>query len=225
MGGIPTDKLGQVVIDGKGTLVPGLYAAGECACVSIHGANRLGTNSLVDLVVFGKWAGITAAEYALGSDLVALPDDALGFTRQQIETLTHGDGTENVAELAKELKAGMFDDVGVFRTSEGLAKAVDMVKELRERYKHVRVADTGKIFNTELINAWEISNLMDLALVTAVSALARTESRGAHAREDYPNRDDQNWLKHTMAWWDDAQVRLEYKPVVITKYLPKERVY
>jgi len=225
MGGIPTDKFGQVVIDDKGTRVPGLYAAGECACVSIHGANRLGTNSLVDLVVFGKHAGITAAEYANGTDLLPLPDDPLGFTQQQIDVLTHGDGTESVAALAKELKAGMFDDVGVFRSAEGLAKAIEMVKSLRERYKHVKVADTGKIFNTELINAWEISNLMDLALVTAVSALARTESRGAHAREDYPKRDDKNWLRHTLAWWDDAQVRLEYKPVVITKYQPKERVY
>ena len=225
MGGIPTDKFGQVVVDDKGTLVPGLFAAGECACVSIHGANRLGTNSLVDLVVFGKHAGIKAAEYAAGADLPALPDDALGFTQQQIEALTHGDGTENLAELAQELKAGMFDDVGVFRTEEGLTKAVDLVKELREKFKHVKVSDTGKIFNTELINAWEISNLMDLALVTSISAKARTESRGAHAREDYPNRDDKNWLKHTLAWWDNGQVRLEYKPVVITKYQPKERVY
>jgi len=225
MGGIPTDKYGQVVTDEKGTIVPGLYAAGECACVSIHGANRLGTNSLVDLVVFGKHAGITAADYANGTDLAALDDDALGFTRQQIEALTTGDGSEKVAELAQEMKAMMFDLVGVFRHKEGLDEAVTKMQELRERFKKVKVADSGKIFNTELVNAWEISNLMDLALVTAISAQARTESRGAHAREDYPNRDDQNWLKHTMAWWDGGKVRLEYKPVVVTKYKPKERIY
>jgi succinate dehydrogenase / fumarate reductase, flavoprotein subunit len=225
MGGIPTNKFGEVVIDDKGTVFPGLYAAGECACVSIHGANRLGTNSLVDLVVFGKHAGIKAAEYAHGSRLPALPEDALGFTRQQIEAMQNGDGTEKVADLTRELRAEMFDRVMVFRTDEGLEQATKKIIELRERFCHIKVSDTGKIFNTEMVNAWELSNLLDLALVTAVSARARTESRGAHAREDYPKRDDVNWLKHTLAWWDNAKVRLGYKPVVITKYPPKERTY
>jgi succinate dehydrogenase / fumarate reductase, flavoprotein subunit len=225
MGGIPTNKFGEVVIDDKGTVFPGLYAAGECACVSIHGANRLGTNSLVDLVVFGKHAGIKAAEFAHGSRLPDLPEDALGFTRKQIEAMQNGDGTEKVADLTRELRAEMFDRVMVFRTDEGLDQATKKIMELRERFCHIKVGDAGKIFNTELVNAWELSNLLDLALVTAVSARARTESRGAHAREDYPKRDDVNWLKHTLAWWDNANVRLGYKPVVITKYPPKERTY
>lgn len=225
MGGIPTDKLGRVVVDDKGTLFPGLYAAGECACVSIHGANRLGTNSLVDLIVFGKHAGLNAAEYAKGARLPTLPEDAMGFTHQQLTALENGDGTEKVAQIGHELRAVMFDLVGVFRTDEGLGQAIAKVQELRERFKHVKVTDTGKIFNTEAVNAWELSNLLDLALVTAVSARSRTESRGAHAREDYPKRDDVNWLKHTLAWWNDADVRLGFKPVVITKYPPKERTY
>jgi succinate dehydrogenase / fumarate reductase flavoprotein subunit len=225
MGGIPTDVYGRVVMDDKGTIVPGLYAAGECACVSVHGANRLGTNSLVDLIVFGKHAGIDAAQFANGADFQPLRDDADGFARQQIEALRSGDGSEKAAELGGELRKVMFDDVGVFRTQEGLQAAVAKVAELRERFKHCRVQDTGKVFNMELLNSWEMSNMLDLALVTATSALARTESRGAHAREDYPRRDDANWLKHTLAWLEDDRVRLGYKPVVITRYTPKERVY
>ena len=225
MGGIPTTKLGQVVVDDQGTLIPGLYAAGECACVSIHGANRLGTNSLVDLIVFGKHAGIDAARYASETDLVDLPAQPEDFTHQQLDALRNGDGSEKVGQLTQELRVEMFDHVGVFRTEEGIRNAIAKVQELRERFHHVMVSDPGEIQNTEIINAWELSNLLDLALVTAVSALARTESRGAHAREDYPKRDDVNWLKHTLAWWQDGNIQLRYKPVVITKYPPKERVY
>ncbi len=226
MGGIPTNKYGEVVVDDQGTALPGLYAAGECACVSVHGANRLGTNSLVDLVVFGKYAGIKAAEYANGADLPRLPADPDGGVRRQLDNLLNGSGREKAAQIGRELRKVMSDDVGVFRTEEGLKQAVEKVRELRERYQHVRVTDGGKIFNTELLNTWELGCLLDAALVTAVSALERKESRGAHAREDYPRRDDENWLKHTLAWLnEDGSVRLGYKPVVITQYAPKERVY
>jgi succinate dehydrogenase / fumarate reductase, flavoprotein subunit len=225
MGGIPTDSFGRVVIDDKNTVMPGLYAVGECACVSVHGANRLGTNSLVDLIVFGKHAGINAAEYAAEVDMPSLPDDPTGYTRQQVDTLQNGDGKEKAAKLGQELRQLMFDEVGIFRTEEGLSKAVEQVHELRERYKHVRVVDKGKTFNMDLLSNWELGNMLDLALVTAVSARERKESRGAHAREDFPQRDDVNWLKHTLAWFKNDQVTLGYKPVKITKYQPKERVY
>ncbi len=226
MGGIPTNQYGEVVVDDQGTVLPGLYAAGECACVSVHGANRLGTNSLVDLVVFGKYAGIKAAEYANGADLPRLPADPDGGVRRQLDNLLNGSGREKAAQIGRELRKVMSDDVGVFRTDQGLKQAVEKVRELRERYQHVRVTDGGKIFNTELLNTWELGCLLDAALVTAVSALERKESRGAHAREDYPRRDDENWLKHTLAWLnEDGSVRLGYKPVVITQYAPKERVY
>lgn len=225
MGGIPTNFYGEVVLDDHGTVMPGLYAAGECACVSVHGANRLGTNSLVDLVVFGKHAGLRAAEYAKGADMPDLPADSMDFTKIAIETLHSGSGKEKAAQIGREMRQIMAADVGVFRTEEGLAQAVETIKELRERFKQVKVADSSKVFNTELLNTWELGNMLNLALVTAVSAQARKESRGAHAREDFPRRDDANWMKHSLAWLDQDKVRLGYKPVVITHFVPQERVY
>ncbi|BAJ64241.1 MULTISPECIES: FAD-dependent oxidoreductase [Anaerolinea] len=225
MGGIPTNKFGEVVIDSNNTVLPGLYAAGEVACVSVHGANRLGTNSLVDLIVFGKHSGLRAAEYALGADFTPLPDDPTAFVREQIERLRNGSGKERAAQIGRELRSTMFDLVGVFRTEEGLTQAMEKIQELRARFREVRVADSGKVFNMELMQTWELGNLLDLALVTTRSALERRESRGAHARDDYPARDDVNWLKHTLAWLEGDSVRLDYKPVVITKYQPKERTY
>ena len=225
MGGIPTNMYGEVVIDEKNTVLPGLYAAGECACVSVHGANRLGTNSLLDIVVFGKYAGIKAAEYANGADFTPLPADPDGFARQQFDRLRNNQGNENVFQISQEMKREMFDNMGVFRTAETMTHALNKIHELQERAKHIKLTDTGKVFNTELLNAWELTNLLDLAEVTTVSALARQESRGGHAREDFPKRDDVNWLKHTLAWKQNGKVTLGYKPVVITKYQPKERVY
>jgi succinate dehydrogenase / fumarate reductase, flavoprotein subunit len=226
MGGIPTNKYGEVILDDKNTLVPGLYAAGECACVSVHGANRLGTNSLLDLVVFGKHAGLRAAEFAKGAQFQSLPDDPTGFTRTRFDRIRSADGKENAFDIAREMKKVMFDDMGIFRSGKSMENALDVLRQLKERYKHVTVTDRGKIFNMELVNIWELGNLLDLAEVTTVSALARTESRGGHSREDYPKRDDQNWLKHTLAWVKpDGKIELKYKPVVITRFQPKERVY
>ena len=226
MGGIPTNKYGESVSDEKSTIVPGLYAAGEVACVSVHGANRLGTNSLLDLVVFGKYSGLRAAEYAKGVDFQPLPGDPTGFARQQFERIRQADGKENAFDIATAMKKVMFDDMGIFRSGKGMENALKVVRELQERFKHVTVTDTGTVFNMELINAWELGNLLDLAEVTTVSALARTESRGGHSREDYPDRDDKNWLRHTFAFVDEnGKVELKYKPVVITKFEPKVRTY
>jgi succinate dehydrogenase / fumarate reductase flavoprotein subunit len=225
MGGIPTNKYGEVVIDERNTVMPGLYAAGEVACVSVHGANRLGTNSLLDLLVFGKHSGLRAAEYANGATFQPLPTAPVDFARSQLEALLQPAGKERAADIAKEMKEVMNDHVGVFRTEEGMQKAVEKLRELKDRFKRVRVDDRGKIYNTDLLNTWELGNLLDLAEVTAACALARTESRGAHAREDFPKRDDQNWLKHSLAWSCDGKLELRYKPVAIIKWQPKERVY
>jgi len=225
MGGIPTNKFGEVVIDDKNTVMEGLYAAGEVACVSVHGANRLGTNSLLDLIVFGKYAGLRAAEFARGASFQPLPADATDFARQQFDRLLNNRGGERAAVLAQEMKSVMFDHVGIFRTAEGMQQALEKVRELRQRFENISVQDRGRVFNTDLMNAWELGNLLEIAEVVTVCALNRTESRGGHARDDYPQRDDVNWLKHTLAWITEQGIQLGYKPVTITKYQPKERVY
>jgi succinate dehydrogenase / fumarate reductase flavoprotein subunit len=225
MGGIPTDVNGRVLIDDKGAVMPGLYAAGECACVSVHGANRLGTNSLLDIVVFGKQAGIKAIEFARENEFTPLPSDGEDLARVQLDALRSGKGSENVAGLRKEMQEVMFEHVGVFRTDVGMRQAVEKIRELKERFKFVQVDDQGSTYNTDLLEAWEMGCLLDVAQVTAVAALERTESRGAHAREDYPKRDDKKWLKHSLAYLEKDGVRLEFKPVTITKFKPKARVY
>jgi succinate dehydrogenase / fumarate reductase flavoprotein subunit len=226
MGGIPTNKYGEVVIDENNTVMPGFYAAGEVACVSVHGANRLGTNSLLDLIVFGKHAGLRAAEFAQGADYQPLPANPTDFTQAQIDTIYDAQGDEKILEISSKMKEVMMDCVAMFRTGDGMQSALETIRELRERYKHIPLHDHGKIFNTEMINIWELGNLLEIAEIVTVAALARTESRGAHARDDYPKRDDVNWLKHTLAWVkSDGAIELRYKPVVITKFQPKARVY
>ncbi|MGW2566583.1 succinate dehydrogenase flavoprotein subunit [Streptomyces sp. NPDC001537] len=229
MGGIPTNVEGEVLADNT-TVVPGLYAAGEVACVSVHGANRLGTNSLLDINVFGKRAGIAAAEYSQKADFVELPENPAELVVSQIERLRTSTGTERVSVLRRELQETMDANVMVFRTEQTIKTAVEKIAELRERYKNVAIQDKGKRFNTDLLEAVELGNLLDLAEVMAVSALARKESRGGHYREDYPNRDDVNFMRHTMAYrevGDDGteSIRLDYKPVVQTRYQPMERKY
>ncbi|MCF2126088.1 succinate dehydrogenase flavoprotein subunit [Streptomyces sp. NPDC049936] len=229
MGGIPTNVEGEVLADNT-TVVPGLYAAGEVACVSVHGANRLGTNSLLDINVFGRRAGIAAAEYAQKADFVELPADPESLVVEQIERLRSSTGTERVATLRRELQECMDANVMVFRTEQTIKTAVEKIAELRARYKNVSIQDKGRRFNTDLLEAVELGNLLDLAEVMAVSALARKESRGGHYREDYPNRDDVNFMRHTMAYrevGDDGaeSIRLDYKPVVQTRYQPMERKY
>src|SRR5512135_3346780 len=162
MGGTPTNKYGEVVIDDKNTVYPGLYAAGECACVSVHGANRLGTNSLLDLVVFGKHAGLRAAEYARGAGLQPLPADPTAEARRQLDAFRGGSGKENAFDISNDLKNMMFTDVGIYRNEKGMRSAMDQLGELKRRFAQVRVADTGHIFNTELLNVWELGNMLDV---------------------------------------------------------------
>jgi succinate dehydrogenase / fumarate reductase flavoprotein subunit len=226
MGGIPTNVDGQVVVDEKGTLIQGLYAAGEAACVSVHGGNRLGTNSLLDLIVFGRRSGLHMAEYCRTADLGPLPDNPSADAAAEFERLLKVADGEPAARLREELQEVMMDHVGVYREAEGMRQAVEKVAELKDRYLKVFVMDKGRRFNTDLLEAWELRNLLDLAQVIASSALNRTESRGAHSREDFPKRDDDEWLKHTLArFTPSGEVQISYKPVAITRFEPKERVY
>ena len=225
MGGIPTDVDGRVVIDEANTPLPGLYAAGECACVSVHGANRLGTNSLVDLVVFGRRAGRDMARYLAEADFVALPDDPGCEVCDELVRLRTGTGSERMADIRQELQEVMMDDVGVFRVAAQMQAALDKIGELQERYRNASIEDKGQKFNTDLLEAIELGYLLELAEITAASALARQESRGAHSREDFPERNDETWLKHTLAYRTENGVELRYKPVVVTRFQPKPRTY
>ncbi|RTH32320.1 succinate dehydrogenase flavoprotein subunit [Thermus scotoductus] len=226
MGGIPTTLWGQVIRDENNTVVPGLYAAGEAACVSLHGANRLGTNSLGDLVVFGRRAGIHAARFAKDADYHELTEEHLRESRERIERIKNSTGKEKVAALRAELQQTMMDNASVFRTGELLAKQVEILKELMDRYRNISIDDKGDAYNTELVEALELGYLLEVSEALVHSALNRTESRGAHAREDYPERDDANWLKHTLAYKvADGKVTFRYKPVVLGRFEPKARTY
>ena len=201
MGGIPTNIDAEVVIDAEGTVMPGLYAAGETACVSVHGANRLGTNSLVDLIVFGRRGGMKVAEFVKQADWKALPSDSAGEIVAEFERIRSGNGKTRPGELRARLQQTMMDNVGVFRTQETMQQGIDELAELRRRfYDDIRIDDKNKVFNTDLMEAWELGALIDLADVTARSALERKESRGAHSREDFKQRDDENWMVHTLVY-------------------------
>lgn len=226
MGGIPTDVDGRVIVDPKNTPMPGAFAAGECACVSVHGANRLGTNSLVDILVFGRRMGITAADYCRASDWAPLPETPDAETKAQVERLLANTGKESAGDIRSEMQREMTDKCGVFRNGKDLEAMRGIVKDLKDRYLHISVADKGTTFNTDLLEALELGYMLDLAEVTVECALTRTESRGGHAREDYPDRDDPNWLKHTLAYRQpDGSIRMDYKPVVLGTFEPKERKY
>ncbi len=227
MGGIPTDVDGRALLDNTGKLVTGFYAAGECACVSVHGANRLGTNSLLDLIVFGRRGGKAIVEFLkAGAQMPPLPVTAGHWTEKKISELKARANGEKPAPIRTELQQIMMDECGIFRDAKGLTTALNKITELRERYKNIVIDDKGMQFNTDLLEAIELGNLLDTANVVVTCALNRTESRGGHSREDYPDRDDKNWLKHTFAWKADGNApRLDYKSVSITKYQPKKRVY
>jgi succinate dehydrogenase / fumarate reductase flavoprotein subunit len=226
MGGIPTNVSAEVVVDGAGTVAPGLYAAGECACVSVHGANRLGTNSLLDIVVFGRRGGAAMAAYVQGRTPVGLPTGFEGAVRSTIEGLLGGSGTERVAAIRSELQEQMTLNASVFRTDESLRSVAATIDGLRERYRGVAVADQSRRFNYELSEALELGYLLDVAQTLVAAALARTESRGGHFRDDHPLRDDANWMRHSLAFRQpDGSIRLDYKPVADGPYLPMERKY
>ncbi|MCB9437376.1 MAG: succinate dehydrogenase flavoprotein subunit [Anaerolineales bacterium] len=228
MGGIPTNIHAQVIRDGKETVIPGLYAAGEVACVSVHGANRLGTNSLTDLIVFGRKAGQQMADYCRHADFVPLPDNPAGAIEAELERIRSSKGKQRPYDIRKKLRSEMMDKVGVFRQEDMMAEALETIRQLKEDYRNdLAVDDQGRRFNTDLLEAWELGCLLDIAEVTAACALERKESRGAHSREDYPKRDDVNYLAHTMVYPEGDGLRIAYdRPVDLSLgHEPKERVY
>jgi len=225
MGGVPTTVRAEVRRNNT-EIVPGLYAAGEVACVSVHGANRLGTNSLLDINVFGRRAGLAAAEYAAGAAQPELAPQPELFVTEMVHALLTSTGSERVAAIRRELQHTMDRNAQVYRTEESLAEAAADIAGLKRRYPRVAITDKGTRFNSDLLEAIELGFLLDLAEVLVISARARTESRGGHFREDYPHRDDDTFMRHTMAYLNpDSIVRLEYMPVVQTRYQPTDRKY
>ncbi len=220
MGGVDTDMFGR-------TLVPGLYAAGEAACVSVHGANRLGGNSLLETVVFGRRSGASAAQDVRSNGSGGVyPPAAVRATERKLKAMVDQSTGERPHVIRQELADTMYENVGIFRTEEKLEEAKVKIGEMRERYdRGVLVHDKGRSFNTDLIQALELGSMLEMADCLVTGAIARTESRGAHSRLDFPERDDENWLRHTIAHYDDGQVRLDYKDVTITEHQPTVRSY
>jgi succinate dehydrogenase / fumarate reductase flavoprotein subunit len=226
MGGIPVTKDCEVLADGKEKRVKGFYAAGECACVSVHGANRLGTNSLLEASLFGRRAGKAIRRFLREiRDFPALPADAAKDAINRVNALLSADGTERVADIKAELQERMMADCGIFRNAEKLSAMSEELRALEKRFENIRIDDRSTRFNVDLIEALELAHMLDFAEIIVAGALAREESRGAHSRTDYPRRDDEKWLKHTLAWRKDGKITFEYKPVVITRFQPKERTY
>jgi len=227
MGGIPTDVNARVLSDATGTVLPGVYSAGESACVSVHGANRLGTNSLLDIVVFGKRAGQSMVDYVSSTKPMALSDNAAEDLTNKIENLMEKEHSLefSVPRIREELQDTMEENAKIFRSEESLEKQTKILSDLRDRYQNVTISDKGKVFNTELLEAIELEYLLDMSDTTVASALHRKESRGAHSRVDHVERDDKNWLKHSFAFKNGDSVKLEYKDVELGNYEPKERKY
>jgi succinate dehydrogenase / fumarate reductase, flavoprotein subunit len=226
MGGIPTNVEAAVLANHRGDVIPGFYAAGECACVSVHGANRLGTNSLLDIVVFGRRGGVNMAEHALSNGHPGVADDALEHIEEWLNSLMDGDGGESLAEIRTTLQDEMMDKASVVRTADSLEEVLGTLGLLRKRYEASHVKDRSKIFNTELVEHIELGFLLDMAEALVLSARARTESRGGHYREDHTMREDDHWMKHTfITRTKDDEIRLAYKPVTMGRYEPVERKY
>ncbi|MDH5457842.1 MAG: succinate dehydrogenase flavoprotein subunit [Nitrospinota bacterium] len=226
MGGIPTNMFGQVLMDEKGTPVKGFFAAGECACVSVHGANRLGTNSLLDATVFGERTGRTALEYAKNAEFGKINEShEKARVLNQVEEIFQRDGSESYNDIRNEMKEVMMAKCGVFRDEDKLKSCVSAIQDLKERYKKGKVTDKGQLFNSELYEIIELGNMLEMAEIISTAALARKESRGGHFRTDFPKRDDQDFLKHSLVSRNESGLELKYKPVVITRYQPKERTY
>jgi succinate dehydrogenase / fumarate reductase flavoprotein subunit len=227
MGGIPTDINARVLSDADGSILPGVYSAGESACVSVHGANRLGTNSLLDIVVFGKRAGQSMVDYVSSTKPSTLSENAAEELKNKIERLLEKEHNPefSVPRIREELQDSMEENAKIFRSEESLKTQTNILKNLRDRYQNVTISDKGSVFNTELLEAIELEYLLDMSDTTVASALARKESRGAHSRIDHVERDDKNWLKHSFAFKDGGEVKLKYKDVELGKYEPKERKY
>ena len=224
MGGIPTNVEAEVLRN-NWHKVPGLYAAGECATVSVHGANRLGTNSLLDINVFGRRAGLNAAKFSASNRHTDLPADPTARVTSMVERLRSNAGGERIADIRLALQETMDANASVYRTEQTLKQATADIQALKERYSRASIQDKGVRYNTDLLEAVELGFLLDLAEVLVACAQARQESRGGHFREDYPHRDDATFMRHTMAYKEGDEIRLDYKPVTVTRYQPMERKY